>query len=504
MVMRGPGALVTGARVAALVAALVAAPGACAPPDYHCASDRDCDVGEAGRCELDHRCTAWDPLCPTRRRYSDHSGPSSNTCFDDQIAPANMCAAGQPPAPPTGCAASVCQALPSCCTSGWSEACVQQAQILCSDVVCDTRIAITANKPGKTELWDLRWDGTRWTARLDPRQTLLAWLAPLPGMQAPLLAGFSGGMLTFDSASIPVASIPVASTHNYLEATSVDFDRDGRPTVALGFSDSAGQKLEITKLDDGSSRVITSAAATRLSWGDVDHDAFPDGIAAAGGSTTYHLLSNVEADDHSRQIDARIMTTVTGGTSSMVTNDPPPVRRFGWIDFDGDHQLDAVAFGYSANVHLARGDALGANVLIRIDCDPPGNASATTCDATAQKAQAFAGASLPSPSGGSLLIATHPQRALYRATVSGTPPGTVLSPYTFPTEACGQACPPIIAVVVSDLDGDHQLDVIAIDGDLQVYTSLATDSLQMHPAIKLSAATPGFLLVRTSVTGAPR
>jgi hypothetical protein len=51
---------------------------------------------------------------------------------------------------------------------------------------------------------------------------------------------------------------------------------------------------------------------------------------------------------------------------------------------------------------------------------------------------------------------------------------------------------------------DHQLDVIAIDGELQVYTSLATDNLQMHPAIKLSTAAPGFLLVRTSVTRAPR
>ena len=495
--MRSPGILVAGWLAIAL--------GACVRPDYHCASDRDCDVGEAGRCELDHRCTAWDPLCPTHHRYSDHSGPSSNTCFDDQIAPVNVCAAGQPPASPTGCAASVCQALPSCCTSGWSEACVQQAQILCSDVACDTRIAITANKPGKTELWDLRWDGSQWTARLDPRQTLLAWLAPLPGLQAPLLAGFSGDTLAFDG-----GSLPVAPTHTYLEATSVDFDRDGRPTVALGFSDSAGQKLEITKLDDGSSRVVASTAATRLSWGDVDHDGFPDGIAAGGGSTTYHLLSNVEADDHSRQIDARIMTTVTGGTSSTVTNDPPPVRRFDWIDLDGDHQLEVVAFGYSVNVHLARGDALGTNVLIRIDCDPPGNASAATCDATAQKAQAFAGASLPSPlpsaSGGSLILATHPQRALYRATVSGTPASTVLSPYVFPAEACGQACPPIIAVVVRDLDGDHQLDVVAIDGDLQVYTSLATDNLQMHPAIKLATtpAAPGFLLVRTSVTGTPR
>ena len=483
----------------ALAAAALACLAGCVHPDYRCVSDHDCDVGEAGRCGTDHRCTAYDPTCPTHRRYSDHSGPASNTCFDDQVAPANVCAAGQPPATPDGCAASVCQALPSCCTAGWSEACVQQAQLVCSDVVCDTRIAITANKPGRSELWDLRWDGAQWIARLDTRQSVLAWLAPEPGTVAPRLAGFSASTLAFDG-----GSIPTAAARNYLEATSVDFDRDGRPTVALGFSDAAGPHLEIAKLDDGASRVVASAAATRLSWGDVDHDAFPDGIAEAGSGARYHLLSNIEADNRSRQIDDRVSTTVAGGTSSMVANDPPAVRGFDWIDFDGDHQLDVVVYGYTIDIHPGKGEAIGTTFLFRIDCDPP--AAANSCDAMIQADHAFAGASLPSATGPALILATHPVRALYRGEVRGTPAAAVLSPYAFPAEACGAGCPPIIAVAVRDLDGDHQLDVIAIDGDLQVYTSLATDHLQLHPAIKLptAPAAPGFLVVRTSVSGAPR
>jgi len=489
--------IATSAVAGALAAATLAA---CVDPDYRCSLDRECDVGEAGRCELDHRCTASDPSCQTHRRYSDHSGPRSGTCFDDQVALADVCAAGQPPATAEGCAASVCQALPGCCSTGWSEACVQQAQILCSDVTCDTRIAITANKPGHTELWDLRWDGAAWSARPDARQTLLAWLAPAPGSSEPRLAGFMGNAFVGDD-----FLIPVAATHTYVDATSVDFDRDGRATAALGYTDAAGPHLEITKLDDSASRRIDTAAVTRLSWGDVDHDAFPDGIAAAGGTATrYNLLSNSEAEDHTRTIDDRLMTNVTGGTSGTAAGNPPPVRSFDWIDLDGDHQLDAVVYGFSVDVHPGKGDGIGTNVLIRIDCDPPG--SSNSCDAMVQADQAFAGAALPAEAGAALVIAGHPRRALYRAELRAAPVSASFQPYTFPVEACAATCAPILAVVVRDLDGDHALDVIAIDADLQVYTGLARDNLQLRAAIKLptTPAAPGFFVVRTSVTGAAR
>lgn len=478
----------------ALASCVLGALAACVEPNYRCDSDLHCDVGESGRCEIDGRCTAIDPSCATNRRYAEHSGDVSGTCFDDRVEPANLCAAGQPPATPTGCVAEVCDALPSCCATGWSEACVQQAQIRCTDLVCDTRIAITANKQGRTELWDLRWDGTAWTATPDPRTNVLGWLAPAPGESEPRLAGLVGGALTFDD-----VTIPIAATRNYLDITSVDFDRDGRATAALGFTDSRGTHLAIIKLDDGSSREVVTAAATRLSWGDVDHDAFPDGIAEAGGTIRYHLLSNSEADDHLRVIDDRVMTNVTGGT----TGTPPAIRGFDWVDIDGDQQLDVIAYGYSIDVHLGRGDAIGTAVLVRIDCDPPINASG--CDAAVQAAQAFAGASLPSQAGATLVIATHPARALYRAELRGMPANTALSPYRFPPSTCGATCPPIIAVVVRDLDGDHALDVVAIDADLQVFTSLAKDNLVLRGAIKVpTLPASAFVQARTSVTGAPR
>lgn len=146
---------------------------------------------------------------------------------------------------------------------------------------------------------------------------------------------------------------------------------------------------------------------------------------------------------------------------------------------------------------------VGTTLLIRIDCDPP--SSAGSCDTTVQADQAFAGAALPASAGPALVIATHPQRALYRTELHGMPTSTALSPYTFPVEACGATCPPIIAVVVRDLDGDHALDVIAIDGDLQVYTRLAADNLQLRAALKIPT-TPAAVLVasctrcRTSLT----
>lgn len=485
--------------VAALACGLAGLAG-CVRPDYACTTDRDCDVGEAGRCEVDGRCTAIDLTCATHRRYSLHSGPRTGQCFDDSVAPANLCAAGQPPAVPGPCTSAVCDALPSCCSTGWSEACVRQAQLQCSQLVCDTRIAITANAPGRSELWDLRWDGTTWSAQLDTRHSVLAWLAPAPGGSEPRLAGFTDGALMIDD-----LALPVASSHSYLEATSVDFDRDGRATAALAFTDGRGLRLEIIKLDGGSTREIATVAATRLSWGDVDHDGFPDGIAGAGGSNRYHLLSSIDGTDHLRDIDDRVVTNVTGGTSAAAGT-LPPIRSFDWIDIDRDRQLDVIVYGFSVDVHLGRGDAIGTSVLLRIDCDPPTNANAAICTGMIQADHAFAGAALPALPTPALVIATHPRRALYRAELRTMPVTPSLTAYTFPPSTCGTTCPPIVAVVVRDLDGDHALDVVAIDADLQVFTALASEGTELRAAIKIPTMpdAAAFPVVRTSVTGAPR
>lgn len=497
-------------RAAWLAACLALCAAGCLDPDYHCTTNRDCDVGVAGRCEVDRRCTAYDPACASHRRYSDHSGPASNTCFDDAVTPVNSCAAGQPPARREGCAATVCTALPSCCVTGWSEACVQQAQRSCSNVVCDTRIAVTASdRMGNSELWSVAWDGAHWMMVPDPRKGVLAWLAPAPGDEQPQLA-FAGASSP-STAELSLAgrslSIPAGT---YLEASSVDFDRDGRPTAVLGYTDLNGAaRLAIVKLDDGSSRA-SSAFASRLSWGDLDYDAFPDGMAtsASPGSGNYRLLSNAETADRNRAIGAVVETSMGSG----VTTGSPAVRGFGWVDVNRDHLLDVVAYGSEINLHVGQRLGLPDTPQIRLDCDPP--AVSSSCNGSGgttntQTAQSFAGTAVPETAGVALVIATFPANpvmeppSLHRAEIASSPLAvTQLSAYAFPP--CGAAqCPPILAVIARDLDGDHQLDVIAIDSELQVYTALG-GQLQLTRAIKLPTALPTVFDVRTSVTGVPR
>ncbi|HEX3473760.1 MAG TPA: hypothetical protein VHT91_01900 [Kofleriaceae bacterium] len=507
--------MVTPARALAGCAAWLAAclglgAAGCLDPDYHCTASHDCDVGEAGRCEVDHRCTAYDLTCDSHRRYSDHSGPASGTCFDDAVTPANLCAAGQPPARSEGCAATVCKALTSCCDTGWSEACVQQAQLSCSDVVCDTRIAITAtDKMGDTELVDLTWDGAHWMMRSDARKGVLAWLAPAPGQAQPRLAGFAatGSALVYDG-----GSVALTADRSYLEATSVDFDRDGRPTAVLGYTDMNGNpRLEVVKLDDGSTRSISTLAA-RLSWGDLDHDAFPDGMATSTspGSGTYRLLTNAEATDstRSRTIGAAVDSSMAAG----ITPGSPAVRGFDWIDANRDHRLDAIAYGSGINVHLGQNLGLSDTPQIRVDCNPPAlvatcNGSGTTTDTQTQ--QSFAGAAVPEATGAAVVIAEFPASpmvapTLHRVEVTGSTLDLAQAAmYTLPPCTTG-TCPPIVAVVARDLDGDHQLDIIAIDSELNVYTALGSQ-LQLSRAIKLPVTLPMAVFeVRTSVTGAPR
>jgi hypothetical protein len=508
-------AVVTLARALAGCAAWLAAclglcAAGCLDPDYHCKTSHDCDVGVDGRCEVDQRCTAYDPSCPLHRRYSDHSGPASNTCFDDAVTPANLCAAGQPPARKEGCAATVCGALPSCCDTGWSEACVQQAQLSCSDVRCDTQIAITASdKTGNTELVNLTWDGVSWKTQSPPRKSVLAWLAPAPGQIQPRLAGFAttGSALVYDG-----GSVPLSPDHSYLEATSVDFDRDGRPTAVLGYTDVNGNPhLEVVKLDDGSSRSISTLAA-RLSWGALDHDPFPVGMATTTnpGSATYRLLTNDEVPtDHTRTIGPAVDSSMAGNA----TANTPQVRGFGWNDANHDGRLDAIAYGSEVNVHLGQPLGLSDTPQIRVDCHPLGLSS--TCNGTGgttdtQPLQSFAGAVVPEPAGAALVIAEYPKGAmvaasLYRVEFTGSSLAfPQMSTYMFPSVCSIPPCPQILAVVARDLDGDHKLDIIAIDSDLQVYTASGSEP-RLNPVIKLTLPMPMTVFeLRTSVTGAPR
>jgi hypothetical protein len=223
------------------------------------------------------------------------------------------------------------------------------------------------------------------------------------------------------------------------------------------------------------------------------------------GSGTYRLLTNAEAPDRTRTIGAAVDSAMAAG----VTTGSPAVRGFDWIDANRDHLLDAIADGSGINIHLGQRLGLSDAPQIRVDCNPPAlvmtcNGSGTTTDT--QNQQSFAGAAVPEAAGAAVVIAEFPIAptlpTLHRVEVTGSALDlTQAAMYTFPP--CTGPCPPIVAVVARDLDGDHQLDIIAIDSELQVYTALGSQ-LQLTRAIKLPVTLPTVFEVRTSVTGAPR
>jgi len=458
----------------------------CFEDRYLCSSDADCNLGEAGRCEIDGLCTVFDKVCDTERRYSPHAGDRADQCFDDHTAIANLCAAGQPPPPPDGCAQDVCTALPACCTSGWSEACVQQAQLRCA-ISCDTRIAITATNQNRSviELWEYDWNGSSWRAtQHTDREGLLAWVAPAPGELEPRLAGIEVG-----GASVLVggALLPAFTDRTYQAITSVDFDRDGRDTIAIAFTSDIA-RIEVRKLDSSAVREFPTTVAFGLSWGDTDRDAFPDGVAGIG--TRYTLLDNIDDASHVRALSGTTSSNVGGGP----TTGSPSLRKVDWIDIDGDRTLDLAVFGNQVRVH-ANADRLNDTPLVAVDCDPL--VLNAMCSMTDQPLNSFSGTVLPSVDAQLLFVSTFPARHIYElAVLPGAQIGRVTVADDCPT------CLPIIAAVARDLDGDHKLDFIGLDEKLGLYVGLAADGFRIKQQ-PIALRPTRFFNVLPSVTGAP-
>ena len=476
--------------VKSLVAGVALAVGlasGCFEDRYRCASDNDCDLGAAGRCAPDGYCTAFDADCPTEQRYTAHSGERSEQCFDDRLALANLCAPGQAPALAEGCAADVCAAVPACCETGWSEACVREAQRRCP-LACDTRIAITAQRGLNRALWDLRWNvETRtWTATSSDREVLLAWLAPEPGGAVPRLAGFAAtGELVVED-----RPFTIAGTREYGSLTSIDLDRDGRDTVTLAYEIAAPSMSNViaVKLDTGAQREIEVTASEHVTWGDDDRDNFPDGIA--GSNSRYTLLDNFDGDDH-----VRSLASATSNTVTMATPGAPPLRGFDWLDVDGDGRLDLAVFGSAVRVHIGS-ERIRDTPVLTLDCNPPRRDTG----ACVIEDIAFAGAALPRPSGPGLVIAGYPGRAVWRASIEAGSPD--ISPIPF-SDTC-PACMPIIAIVTRDLDGDGELDIIGIDSRLGVYTALSSGDGKLARSLPIPDPGMTFNTIETSVTGVPR
>jgi hypothetical protein len=372
------------------------------------------------------------------------------------------------------------------------------AELRC-DVRCDTRIAITATRGAKTELWDLRNDGVSWSARLrTDRTTLLAYLGPQPGATDPRLVGLLSptALAIGDAGDVMV---PLSASRDYHDASSLDFDRDERDTAVLSATEvgnAANQFIEVLKLGDGSVREIPTVASTRVSWGDIDHDPYPDGVGSTGARYTW--LTNVDGDDHLRSIDDSVSSGFAGGPT-VGTPTPPATRSFDWADLDGDHVLDLVGFGNSLRVHLGS-DRLDDVPIVNIDCDPPKYPTGT-CDTTQAS---FAGVVLP---GDAVIASTAPTQAIYRVKVMKGPQIAVSFTsigLTGPDVCPAASCTPILAVVARDLDGDHGLDVVAIDAQLHLFVGYSRDGLTtLAETTPITTATT-FTAVRTSVSAAPR
>jgi hypothetical protein len=237
----------------------------------------------------------------------------------------------------------------------------------------------------------------------------------------------------------------------------------------------------------------------REAWGDYDHDAFPDGVAATGGR--YDLLQNIDPGDHTRQLSASISSNFSGvGTGSSQAT-----RGFSWGDLDGDGRLDLVAFGNSLRVHTGD-DRINDQPYVSLDCEPPvvlPNGSACGSD-DQTTAAAFSGAFYPATGGNpaTIIASSFPTRALYRITPHQNPIGADIAPLALPNTTC-IGCT-LQAVVVRDLDGDHVPDVVVIDSSLQLYVQLSKKGAAYVEETPIVPATTGFTSVRVSVSGAVR
>jgi hypothetical protein len=480
--------------------ALAALALSCINDDYLCTSDSDCNLGVAGRCEIDRHCTTYDVTCSlTQRRYTEHSGAESQTCFLGQIELANACAAGQPPASPNDpCGAIVCGVLPTCCNAGWSESCVLEAERSCN-LTCDTRVAVSASRGSAIELWDLRYDGSAFTAdQVIDRVVQLDWLAPAPGSAEPRLAGFVGSDTLAVISSAGEFDLTIPGGRAYHDVASVDLDRDVRDTIALEWQDpvTADEEIELTDLATSVSRDFDTGASNRQSWGDVNEDGYPDGASGTGSKYVFLISEDDNDEDHLRDLDESVQSSFNGSAHSGITS----LRDLVWRDIDGDSQLDLAAFGNSIRLHQG-GTNHVSTAYLSIDCDPPVVLPNTTCDESLAN---FVGTVLPAGSNSIVYAGNTQARELYKIVPDGISGTAQITALAIPT-AVGSAAVPE-AIITRDFDGDHVLDVVVIDSELGVWTSLSTQDptgtvFTFHRVI----ATPALpmTVVHASVSGMP-
>jgi hypothetical protein len=491
--------------------------GGCYDDRYQCADHPDCDIGVGGRCEVDHYCTQRDTDCSTLRRYAPHAGELSGECFDDHVEPLDPCASGQPPAPEEGaCYTAVCGKLKACCEVAWVDACVQIAQETpACELRCDTRIAITAsrNSAVPVERFDVRWSPSsdKWHYIQRSDLTALSWVAPAPGQHEPRLAGVTGETLVIGSTEI---TVPPGRT--YRTISSIGLDRDRRDTVVASFVDSEGNKLELWKLDTLLAREQRSAAATVLVWGEADRDGYPDAVSTNGGPT-FNFLYNAEDEQYQRLL---FNQTVVMVNDEATPGAPQQVAALDWTDINSDGKLDLIMFGNEVRMHtnpMGLGDAASRI----IDCDPPSRTRECSKDVNEPnlEAAAFIGCGVPTAAGPFVAMSMFPGRNLHFVQPDGIVVPQRLEDGCFcvknqaagtqcPGPTCKYSyncnnCPPILALVARDLDGDHRLDLIAIDAKVRLYIARASTGFTWEGPTLVNPTYQGvFFSLDISVSGA--
>jgi hypothetical protein len=497
--------------------AIVALAG-CVEEKYRCENDLDCNVGADGACEIDKLCTIRSATCATGREYGPLQGAISGTCYDERRDPLNPCADGQPPARgENACTAAVCDAMPSCCRSGWSEACVKQAQIRCTtpphEVVCDTRIAITAIRASSTEVWTATMSpGQPWTPpESHAPAASLSWFAPARGMTEPRLGVFSAG-----SAEPPInATLTIAGTEytlsarSYHQAQSIDLARDAHDVLVLGSTGAGLAFLETFDLDTKERHEFPKQYTIRNVVGEVNRDMYPD-IASCSNAGNYAVTLNeppVEGTDH-RQLGVSSGDTINGQETTTINQQS---RAIEFADLDNNRALDMIVSGKHIRLHMpaTEDEPLNASVhTINLDCIPPVAPIAMNCNGADQAAVSWVATARPGIDRTTLIAAPwgnqmngQAERRIYELEMTRT---GITSQAFVPQGPCIASCDTRWAAIATrDLDGDHVMDIIAVDENLDLYTSSSKLGGMLLPTLQIDQPSESISNVRITLTGAP-
>lgn len=503
---------------AALVLALLAS---CAEDDFRCDDDLDCDLGADGACEVDDRCTIRSATCDTGREYAPLQGALSGTCYDERRDPLNPCAEGQPPArgDSSACMAAICEAMPACCRSGWTSACVQQAQLRCTapgeEVVCDTRIAITAIRASVPELWTATYHPHRaWIHTRDiDDATSLSWFAPRRGETEPRLGAITQGSVDPPvNATLLIDDVFVTNleARPYYQAQSIDLARDAHDVLLLGSFAASEGYYETLDLDTMAKHEFTGGLTVRTVVGEVNRDGFPDIASCNNNIAGYGVALNEEpaaGTDYRRIGPTTGDAFNTGATMTMNIEH----RSVEFSDVDDNRALDLLVAGRQVRAHMPMTEADSLNASrdsIPIDCMPPRLVGAT-CGGVDAAFVSWVATARPGLDRTTVVMAPWVERAtprpedriIYELEVSQAG----IDNMTFvPMAGCGPVCDKKwVAIASRDLDGDHVMDLIAVDENINIYTSRSSMGGALELTLMITQPRESITNVRLTVTGAP-